>query len=65
MGCHCHYIVITLHCHCQYHYMGCAISNAPKNAKNNLEASYIPLWKPNLNEQKDFERLVLFRNSVT
>ena len=25
------------------------------------EASYIVLWKPNLNEQKDFERLVLFR----
>ena len=43
------------------------ISNAPKNAKTrkNLEASYIALWKPNLNEQKDFERLVLFRNGVT
>ena len=43
------------------------ISNAPKNAKirKNLEASYIPLWKPDLNEQKDFERLVLFRNGVT
>ena len=38
-----------------------------KNAKTrkNLEASYIALWKPNLNEQKDFERLVLFRNGVT
>ena len=43
------------------------ISNALKNAKNrnNLEASYIALWKPNLNEEKDFERLVLFRNGVT
>ena len=43
------------------------ISNAPKNAKTrkNLEASYIALWKPNLNEQKDFEGLVLFRNAVT
>ena len=43
------------------------ISNAPKNAKTrkNLEASYIALWKPNLNEQKDFERLILFRNGVT
>ena len=43
------------------------ISNAPKNAKTrkNLEASYIALWKPDLNEQKDFERLVLFRNGVT
>ena len=28
-------------------------------------ASYIALWKPDLNEQKDFERLVLFRNCVT
>ena len=38
-----------------------------KNAKTrkNLEASYIALWKPDLNEQKDFERLVLFRNGVT
>ena len=34
--------------------------------RKNLEASYIAaLWKPNLNEQKDFERLVLFRNGVT
>ena len=41
-----------------------AISNAPKNAKTrkNLETSYIALWKPDLNKQKDFERLVLFRN---
>ena len=38
-----------------------------KNAKTrkNLEASYIALWRPDLNEQKDFERLVLFRNGVT
>ena len=38
-----------------------------KNAKTrkNLEASNIALWKPNLNEQKNFERLVLFRNGVT
>ena len=43
------------------------ISNAPKNSKTrkNLEASYIALLKPDLNEQKDFERLVLFRNGVT
>ena len=43
------------------------ISNAPKNAttRKNLEVSYIPLLKPNLNGQKDFERLVLFRNGVT
>ena len=38
------------------------ISNAPKNGKTrkNLKASYI-----DLNEQQDFERLVLFRNDVT
>ena len=50
------------------HYFTWAIiSNAAKTAKTrkNLEVSYIALWKPNLNEQKDFERLVLFRNGVT
>ena len=43
------------------------ISNAPKNAKakKNFEASYIALRKPDLNEQKDFERLILYRNDVT
>ena len=43
------------------------ISNAPKNAKTwkNLQASYIAHWKPDLNKQKGFERLVLFRNGVT
>ena len=35
------------------------ISNAPKNANTwiNLEASYIAQWKPDLNEQKNFESL--------
>ena len=40
------------------HYFTWAIiSNAPKNAKikKNLQASYIALWKPNLNEQKDLK----------
>ena len=46
------------------------ISSAPpqkKNAKTRktLKASYIALRKPDLNEQKHFERLVLFRNGVT
>ena len=43
------------------------ISNALQSAKTreNLEASYIALWKPDPKEQKDFERLVLFRNGVT
>ena len=47
-------------------YMGCH-SSAPRNTKTrkNLEASNIALWKPDLNEQKYFERLVLFRNGVT
>ena len=46
-----------------HYFTWAVISNAPKNAKTrkNLEASYIALWKPSLNEQKDFERLVLFR----
>ena len=43
-----------------HYFTWAVISNAPKNAKTrkNLEASYIALWKPDLNEQKDFERLV-------
>ena len=49
-----------------HYFTWAVISNAPKNTKTrkNLEASYIALWKPDLNEQKDFERLVLFRNGV-
>ena len=50
-----------------HYFTWAVISNAPKNAKTrkNLEALYIALLKPDLNEQKDFERLVLFRNGVT
>ena len=50
-----------------YSFTWVVISNAQKIAKTrkNLEASYIALWKPDLNEQKHFERLVLFRNGVT
>ena len=42
------------------------ISNAPKNTstRKNLEVSYIVHWKPGLNEQKDFERLILIRIGV-
>ena len=36
-----------------------------KNLLLNLKASYIALWKPDCYEQKDFERLVLFRNGVS
>ena len=40
---------------------------ASKNYKvrRNLEASYIALLRPTLNEQKDFEILTLFKNGVT
>ena len=50
-----------------HYFTWAVISNAPKNAKTrkNLEALYIALLKPDLNKQKDFERLVLFRNGVT
>ena len=43
------------------------ICNAPKNARSrkNLEASFISLTRPSLNEQIDFNTLSLFRNGVT
>ena len=43
------------------------LCKAPQNYKvrRNVEASYIALLKPTLNEQKDFEVLNLFRNGVT
>ena len=31
----------------------------------NLEAIFIALLKPSLNEQKTFQRLILFRNGIT
>ena len=39
-----------------HYFTWAVISNDPKNAKTteNLEASYITLWKLDLNEQKDF-----------
>ena len=42
-----------------HYFTWAVISNAPKNVKTrkNLEASYIALWRPDLNEQMDFERL--------
>ena len=50
-----------------HYFTWAVISNALKIAKTrkNIEASFIALWKPDLNDQKDFERLVLFRNNVT
>ena len=43
------------------------LCNASSNVglRKNLEASYIALLRPRLNEQKDFERLILFRNGIT
>ena len=32
--------------------------------RKNSEASYITLWKPDLNKQKDFKRLVSIKNGV-
>ena len=43
------------------------LSSAPKysNDRKNLEASWIALRKPTLNEQVQFKVLTLFRNGVT
>ena len=43
------------------------LCKAPHNYKvrRNLEASYIALLKPTLNEQKAFEILILFSNGIT
>ena len=50
-----------------YCFTWAVISNTPKNAttRKNLEASYIAPWKPDLNGQTGFERLVLLKNGVT
>ena len=47
-----------------HYFTNVVISNASENAKTrkNLKTSYIALWKSHRNEQKDFERLVSFRN---
>ena len=42
-----------------------ASSGLAAKTRENLEASYIALRKPDLKEQRDFERLVLFKNGVT
>ena len=43
------------------------ICSAPKkqSLRKNLEALFIAQLKPYLNEQKEFDRLVLFRNGIT
>ena len=48
-----------------HYFTWAVISEAPKNAKTRKKVkTYIALWKPDLNEQKDFEKLVIFRNGV-
>ena len=51
----------------KHYFTWAVISNVLKSTKTrkNFEALYIAHWKPDLNEQKDFERLVLFTNGVT
>ena len=43
------------------------LCNAPSNTqiKKNLEALFIGIMKPSLNEQTNFDRLALFRNGIT
>ena len=50
-----------------HYFTWAVISNVLKSTKTrkSFEALYIAHWKPDLNEQKDFEGLVLFRNGVT
>ena len=36
-----------------------------KYFRKNLEAIFIALYKPSLNDQKSFDRLMLFRNGIT
>ena len=43
------------------------LCNAPSNSRirKNLEALFIGIMKPSLNEQTNFDRLTLFRNCLT
>ena len=43
------------------------LCNAPSNARThkNIEALLIAIMRPSLNEQIDYDALVLFRNGVT
>ena len=37
---------------------------SPKHLRKNLEAIFIALYKPSLNDQKSFDRLIFFRNDL-
>ena len=43
------------------------LCSAPSNSqiRKNLEALFIGIMKPSLNEQTNFDRLTLFRNGIT
>ena len=43
------------------------LCNTPSNnqIRKNLEALFIGIIKPSLNEQTNFDRLTLFRNGIT
>ena len=43
------------------------LCNTPSNnqIRKNLEALFIGIMKPSLNEQTNFDRLTLFRNGIT
>ena len=39
--------------------------SSQKYLRKNLEAIFIVLYKPSLNDQKSFDRLMLFKNGIT
>ena len=41
------------------------LAPSQKHLRKNLEAIFIALYKPSLNDQKSFDRLMLFRNGIT
>ena len=41
------------------------LAPSQKHLRKNLEAIFIALYKPSLNDQKSFDRLMLFRNCIT
>ena len=40
-------------------------ASSQKHFKKNLEAIFIALYKPLLNDQKSFDRIMLFRSDIT
>ena len=50
-----------------YYFTWRILRNAPSNARTSkdIEAFFIAIMRPNLNEQIDSDALILFRNGVT